>query len=440
MRRVVITGIGLITPFGIGVAPTWQGLIEGHSGLAPIRSFNASSLRTQIAGEVQDFEPKTFVKNRRLLRLMTRCDRFAFAAASLALDDAGLASVRLDSDRTGLFLGSNKDISDPNHFYTAALESRSETGTVDPHQFIKSAYATVYPLFFVEGLPASSLFFLSEEHGLKGVNGFFIGTADASAVAVGRAYRAVRRGEADRCIAGGFDASVFWLNLIKLDALTVTTPRNDLGPEAYRPYDRDRSGCVIGEGAAFLILEELSAAVNRDAHIYAEIMGFGSGCDAYSMVTPHPEGRGLALAMNAALHEAQLSPSAIDYIMAHGSGTLLGDASEVAAIKSVFSQEKGKEGSQKGNKPLPYMPVGSSIKPATGHLVAAAGALNVAVTALALHNQILPPTLNLHNMDPECAMDWVPHQARAARVDAALSLARGLEGHNVALTLRRVGM
>jgi len=446
MRRVVITGIGLVTPFGIGITPTWQGLIEGRSALAPISSFNASSLRTQIAGEVLDFAPNTFVKNRRILRLMTRCDQFAFAAASLALDDAGLASIRLDSDRTGLFLGSNKDVSNPHQFYTAAIESRSETGTVDPHQFIKSAFATVPPLFFVEGLPAASLFYISEEYGLKGVNGFFIGTADASAVAIGRAYRALRRGEADRCIAGGFDASVFWLDLIKLDALTVTTPRNDLGPEAYRPYDRDRSGCVIGEGAAFLILEELSSAVNRGAHIYAEITGFGSGYDAYSMVAPHPEGRGLSLAMDAALREAQIPPSAIDYIMAHGSGTVQGDASEVTAIKSVFSRSDRGKPSPHGlstGKPSSHelpngLPMGSSIKPATGHLVAAAGALNVAATALALHHQFLPPTLNLYNMDPECAMNWVPRQARAARVDAALSLARGLEGHNVALALRRI--
>jgi 3-oxoacyl-[acyl-carrier-protein] synthase II len=419
MRRVVITGIGLLTPLGIGTAASWQGLIDGRSGLAPIQSFDASSLRTQVAGEISDFVPPHHIKNRRSLRFMTRGDQLAFTAVQLALHDAGLEAQQLDSERTALFIGSNKDVCDPGHFTKAALDARDATGQADYGRFAKSAYASVYPLVFVEGLPASSLFFLSEEYGLKGPNGFFVGTADASAVAIGRAYRALRRGEADRAIAGGFDAAVFWLTLVKLEALGVTATHE------YCPYDKNRSGCVIGEGAAFLILEEYESALKQNKRIYAELTGFGSAYDAYRLISPHPEGRGLALAIQSALREAGTSPASIDYIVSHGSGTQSGDSSETAALRTVFGHRA-------------KMPVGSSVKPATGHTVAAAGALNAAVAALAIHHQIMPPTLNLHELDPDCALDWIPLQARTAQVQETIALARGLEGQNVALSLRRL--
>ncbi|GCE14921.1 beta-ketoacyl-[acyl-carrier-protein] synthase family protein [Tengunoibacter tsumagoiensis] len=424
MSRVVITGIGLVTPLGVGTKETWQGLLENRSALGPIERFNATSLQTRLAGEVHDFVPQDFITNRRTLRLMTRGDQMAFAATILALRDAQLDLKAIDCEQTGIFIGSNKEVSNLDHFVPTALASSREDGTIDSERMGVHAHK-VYPLIFLEGLPAASLFFISEAFGFKGCNGFFVGTADASAVAIGRAYRAIRRGETEVAIAGGFDEAVTWFNMIKLQAMEVMTEQNELGAEAYRPFDRQRSGTIIGEGAAFLVLESYESAIRRNAPIYAEIAGFGTAYDGYQLIKPHPRGRGLTLAMQAALREAEMASETIEYLSVHGSGTRLGDTSEAIAIQDTFGENASK---------VP----GSCVKPATGHLVAAAGALNVAVSALVLRHQMLPPTLHLHEQDPECSLDLVPLQAREAHVGQALALARGLEGQNVALALRRV--
>lgn len=421
MNRVVITGIGLVTPLAVGTRETWRRLILGHSAPGPIQRFNASSLSTRIAGEIHDFEPQHFITRRRILNLMTRGDQLAFAATELAIRDAALDLSTHDCERVGLFIGSNKDACALEHFIPIAQACSREDGTIDEERMY-TITQNVYPLIFVEGLPASSLFFISEAYGLKGCNDFFVGTADASALAVSRAYRAIRRGEAEVALAGGFDEAVTWLNMVKLQAMGLLAQRNDLGNTAYRPFDKQRSGTIIGEGAAFVVLETYEAAKRRGAHIYAEIGGSGTFYDAYQLIKPHPRGRGLALAIQAALREAATTPEQIDYIAAHGSATRLGDASEAAAIQDIFGDNA----------------TGSSIKPATGHLVAAAGILNIAVSALAIRHQQLPPTLNLHELDPECRLDWVPLQAREARVEQTLALARGLEGQNVALMLRKI--
>lgn len=425
MRRAVITGIGLVTPLGIGAESTWRGLIEGRSAVGPIRNFDASSLRTQVGAEIFDFEPKQFAADRRSLRMMTRNDQLALAGATLAVRDAELTLSDSECDRAGLFVGSNKEISNPMHLLEATLVARNSDGTVDMGRLGEQAASAFYPLFYVEGLQAASLFYISQAFSLKGANTYFAGTAETGVVAVGRAYRAIRRGEVDAAIAGGFDDAVSWWNMTKFDALGILTGRNDLGAHACRPYDRDRSGTVLGEGAALLLLEEYEAAKKRGARIYAEITGFGSSYDAYKLVTPHPEGRGLAQAMRTALQEAGSSPGAIGYVATHGSGTKLGDASETRAIRSVFGTATDQL-------------VGSSVKPATGHLIAGAGALNIALAALAVHHQVVPPTLNLENPDPDCSLDWVPGQAREVRVREALALARGLEGQNAALAVRAI--
>ncbi|MGI8554144.1 MAG: beta-ketoacyl-[acyl-carrier-protein] synthase family protein [Dehalococcoidia bacterium] len=425
MRRVVITGIGLITSLGVGTDPTWQGLLDGRSGIGAIQGFNASSLQSQLGGEVKDFEPEQFVVNRRTLRTMTRSDRFAVAAAALAVQDAQLDMTAQDGGRCALFVGSSKEVSDPMQMLEAYEAALNPDGTADIHRFGESARSTAPPLFYVEGLQAASLFYISAAHGLKGANTYFAGTAESGAVAVGTAYRAIRRGEADVALAGGFDDAVSWWTMSKYDALGIMTDRNDLGAAACRPYDVHRTGTVFGEGGAMLLLEEHAAAVARGVRRYAEIVGFGSGHDAWKLVAPHPEGRGLALAMKAALRESSSTPDAITYVAAHGSGTKLGDSSEARAIRSVFG-------------PAVETLVASSIKPATGHLMAGAGALNVAVAALALHHQTVPPTLNLETVDPECRLDWVPGEARAVQGNQAVALARGLEGQNVALVLRAV--
>lgn len=424
-RRVVITGIGLATALGLGTAQTWEGLVAGRSGIGPITLFDPASLETRIAAEIKDFDPKAFVANRRSLRMMTRNDQLAVAGAALAVSDAGWGATEETAEMAALFVGSNKEISIPEHLLEGALTARNEDGTTDIRRMGATASSSFYPLFYVEGLQAASLFYISEQFGLKGANTYFAGTADVGLTAIGRAFRAIRRGEADAAIAGGFDDASSWWTMTKFDGLGVLTRRNDDGAAAYRPYDRDRSGSVLGEGAALMVLEEYAAATARGARIYGEIVGFGSGYDAYRLITPHPEGRGLARAMRSAMEESGGDPTTFGYIAAHGCATVLGDASETRAIRDVF-------GAAADGLAV------SSVKPATGHLVAGAGALNAAVAALAVHHQTIPPTLHLEHPDPACDLDYVPGAAREAALTGALALARGLAGQNVALAIRPV--
>lgn len=428
MKRVVITGVGLLTALGTGAEATWEGLIAGRSGVRPFELFDPQSLRTRIGAEIPDFEPKKYISpsNRRSLRMMTRNDQLALAGATLATDDSGLDLGTVDPERAALFVGSNKEISNPMSLLDGALASRREDGTADYRKLGEEMQSAFYPLFFVEGLQAASLFYISEKYGLKGANTYFAGTADAGATAIGRAYRAVRRGEADVALAGGFDDAVSWWTMTKFDSLGVLTDRNELGPAACRPYDRDHDGSVLGEGSAFVMLEDSEAAQRRGARVYAEITGFGSGFDAYKLLTPHPEGRGLKNAICAALEEAGDQAMPVDYIATHGCATPLGDPSETAGIRGALGH---------GAERL----VASSVKPATGHLVAGAGALNIAVAALAIRHGAVPPTLNLTNPAPGCDLDYAPNEARQMRVTNALALARGLEGQNVALALRATG-
>jgi 3-oxoacyl-[acyl-carrier-protein] synthase II len=424
VRRVVITGIGLLTPLGVGMEAAWQALLEGRSAVAPLRGFDPSVLHSQLGAEIADFTPEEYVANRRILRNMTRTDQLALVGATLAVRDAGVDFAAHAMERAGLFIGSNKEVCDLMRLQDAMLESRGADGVVDIRKLGECA-GSIYPLFYVEGLQAAALFFISQAFGLKGANTYFAGIADAGAIAIGSAYRTVRRGEADVAIAGGYDDAVSWWHMTKFDGLGMLTPRNDLGASACRPYDRDRSGTVMGEGAAFVVLEAYEAAARRGARIYAELTGFGIGNDAYKLITPHPEGRGLAHAMRAALREAGAPAEAIQYVASHGSGTRLGDRSEARALRGVFG-------------PAADGLAASSVKPATGHLAGAAGALNVAVAALAVHGQAVPPTLNLEHPDPRCLLDWVPLEGREMKVEQALAVARGFEGQNVALALRAV--
>lgn len=425
MRRVAVTGIGLATALGVGVEATWRGLLEGRSGVGRIRSFDPSNLTTQLGAEVWDFAPERFVTNRRTLRMMTRNEKLALAGATLAVQDAGIDPASLDGDRAGLFVGGNKETSDLVRLEEACLAARNEDGTVDVLRFGEVSKSLAYPLFYVEGLQAASLFYISQAFDLKGANTYFAGSADASATAIGRGYRAIRRGEADVILAGGYDDALNTWRVAAWDSLGVLSPRNDLGAAACRPYDRDRTGTVLGEAAALLVLEDHDRAVQRGARIYAEICGYGSGLDTSGILTPDPEGRALAFAMEAALREAGTPPGAVQYVVSHGSGTRRGDPSEARAIRSVFKASADRL-------------MASSVKAAVGHTVAAAGAVNVAVAALAIRDRVAPPTLNLEHLDPTCPLDWIPRVAREAAIDQALALARGLEGQNVAVALRAV--
>jgi 3-oxoacyl-[acyl-carrier-protein] synthase II len=425
MRRVVITGIGLVTPLGLDMSSTWKGLLDGKSAVGLIRGFDASSLHTRLAAEITDFDAKPFLANRRVLRMMTRSDQLAVAGASLAVRESGLDIAARDGTRCGLFLAGNKETSKLEPVLEGLSVTRGSDGVADLRRLGEQAASVLPPLFFVEGLQASPLFYISEAYGLKGANTYFAGTAESGATAVGRAFRAIRRGEADVAIAGAFDDAASWWTLSKFDAMGFMTDRNELGARACRPYDAERTGTVLGEGATLVVMEEYEAAKARGARVHAEVTGYGSASDAHAAMTPHPDGRGLAQAMDAALRDAGSRPDAVGYLAAHGSGTRLGDRSEARAIRKVFGRTADRL-------------VGSSVKAATGHLMAAAGALNVAVAALALEHQVVPPTLNLERIDPDCALDWVPRKAREVRLEQALALARGLGGQSVALALRIV--
>jgi 3-oxoacyl-[acyl-carrier-protein] synthase II len=422
-RRAVITGIGLLTPLGVGVEDCWEALIGGRTAVGPIESYDASSLSTQLGAEIRDLKPREYV-DRRALRTMTRYDALATVAGVLAMRDSGLEVEDDPEGRFALFTASGKEISEPEHFQEVAVAVRDTSGRVDMRKFGELAFGQVHPLFYIEGLQGASLFYLSDAFPIRGPNTFFAGGPEAGLTAIGRAYRAVRRGEADAALAGGADAPVCWWNMAKIDSLGMTTRRNELGGAACRPYDRDRDGTVMGEGAAFIVLEEYEAARARNAHIYAEIVGFGAAADVARLITPDPAGRPLADAIRRALGEASSRPEQIDYVAGSGSGSPCGDASEGHALRAVFGSNGG-------------APSASSITAATGNLGAAMGPASAATAALAIDRQALPPSLNLKTIDPACAgIDWIADNGREARVGEAVALARGLEGQNVALMLR----
>jgi 3-oxoacyl-[acyl-carrier-protein] synthase II len=357
--------------------------------------------------------------------MLTGNDELATAGAVLAMRDAGLDSERQLGQRAGLFLGGNKQLCRPEDIVSGAMVARAPDGTVDYHRLGERAASALSPLFYVQGLQAASLFHLSKAYGFLGANAYFAGTAEAGMTAVGRAMRAVRRGEADLALTGSFDDAASWWSMSEMDGLGVLTTRNDRGAAAFRPYDRDRSGSVLGNGAAFLVLEEREAALARGARCYAEMRGVGAGNDGGSVLSPDPEARGLTRAIRAALADAALPPDGVSYIATHGCGTVLGDRTETLAIRRALG-------------PAADGVLASSVKPQTGHLVGGAGALNVAVAALALDAGVVPPTMHLDAPDPDCDLDWVPNQPREAELGAALAVARGMAGQQVAVALGSV--
>jgi 3-oxoacyl-[acyl-carrier-protein] synthase II len=425
MRRVLVTGIGLLTALGEGVDEVWPALVAGRTGIRPLQGYDSAGFDTKLGAQLTGFDPRRFVAARSR-RLMTGDDELAVAGATLALRDAGLDGGTRLGPRAGLFLGGNKELCRPDGVVAGVLAARAADGTADFARLGEIASSVLSPLFYVEGLQAASLFFISQAFGFLGPNAYFAGTAEAGAAAVSRAMRAIRRGEADLALAGGFADATSWWSMSNMDGLGVLSPRNQLGAAAFRPYDRGRSGSLLGAGAAFLVLEEGRAAAARGARCYAEVRGAGAGNDCTGPVTPDREGRGLARAIQAALRDAALPADEIDYVAAHGCATPLGDASETRGIRRGLGGAADRV-------------LASSVKPQTGHLVAAAGALNVAVAALALHSGTVPPTLHLDDPDPACDVDWIPNVARQARPGAALALARGLVGQQVAVVLAAAG-
>jgi 3-oxoacyl-[acyl-carrier-protein] synthase II len=407
-RRVALTGVGLVTPLAIGTEASWAGLVAGRSGAGPLTRFDASGLDVRIAAEVKDFEPERFMPAREVAT-MDRFIHFALAAAAMAIESAGLDLGREAPERMGCYIGVGLG------------------GSPRIEASVRSAIARgprfgISPFFVPAVLPNMAAGFVSQRFGLRGPSLCHATACAAGAHAIGEAFRAVRGGEVDVMICGGAEASLNLVSLGGFAALRALSQRNDDPAGASRPFDRDRDGFVMGEGAGLMVLEPLDRARARGARVICELRGYALTSDASHPTAPPPDGHGAARCMRAALADARLDPREVDYINAHGTGTRLNDAVETAAIKAVFGDHARR------------LMVGST-KSMTGHLLGAAGGVEAAICALALDRGVVPPTINHRTPDPECDLDCVPNEAREVPLRVALSNSFGFGGTNAVLVL-----
>ncbi|MDX1615751.1 MAG: beta-ketoacyl-ACP synthase II [Candidatus Promineifilaceae bacterium] len=408
-KRVVITGLGTVNPLGHDPEQTWTQVAGGQSGIGPLTQFDASELKTQFGGEVKDFDPQALF-GRKDARRMDRVTQLAQAAAQQALADAGLQIDEALGNRTGVVLGCGMGN------MASAIEGINTYNERGPHR--------VSPFFvpmMLADAPAASI---SISNGLRGPNMAIATACAAGNNALGEAAKMIQRGAAEVMLAGGAEAPLLPVVIAGFNATGALSTYEGDPRRASRPFDANRDGFVTGEGAAIMVLEELDHALARDAHIYAEFLGYGTSADAYHISAPAEDGAGAILAMRGALADAGLAPADIGYINAHGTGTTLNDASETAAIKRVFGQQAYD------------IPV-SSTKSIHGHLLGAAGALEALICVKALQEQVLPPTINYETPDPDCDLDYVPNEARAAEFERVLSNGFGLGGHNATIVLGR---
>jgi 3-oxoacyl-[acyl-carrier-protein] synthase II len=409
MERVLITGIGTVNPLGLDAPSTWEALLAGRSGIDTITAFDPSPFPVRIAGEVRGFDPAT-VASRKDARRMDRGVLFAVAAADEAVADAGLD--RIDPERTGVVVGS----------------AIGGIGLVEEQQrlLLDKGPGRVSATFLPNCLVDTATSYIATKLGAIGVNYAVVSACATGSHAIGEAADLIRRGRADVILAGGTEACVTPLVLAGFCQMQALAPGNDDPPAASRPFDRGRAGFVVAEGAAVLVLEGEAHARARGARVYAEVAGYGASNDAYHVAIPHPDSRGVIRMFADALADARVRPDEVGYVNAHGTGTPLGDPAETQAIRQAFGAHADR------------LAV-SSTKSMTGHLFGAAGALEVLATALALRDQVLPPTINLDDPDPACDLDYVPLKSREARFDLAVSNSMGLGGHNGAVVLRRAG-
>jgi 3-oxoacyl-[acyl-carrier-protein] synthase II len=408
--RVVITGIGPVTPIGTGVTAFAESLRDGRSGVAPIRSFDASDLKVRIAAEVDDFEAERYMSGKAAKR-MARFSQMAVAAAHLAVEDAGLDYKALDPDRVGVVVNTGG----------GGVNTVLEEQELAERRGVQRASA-----FFVPTMaPNMAACQVSIELGLQGPVVASVAACASSITAFIDAVHLIQHGEAEVVLTGGAESSLSALAVSALANMHALSRRNDDPQGASRPFDKDRDGFVMGEGAVVCVLETLDAARGRGAHVYAEVLGGGRCADAYHISAPEPDGSGAARAMRRALDSTNLKADDVDYICAHGTGTSLNDAAETSAIKQVFGEHA-------------YRLAVSSPKSLTGHLMGAAGAVSVTATALAIDRQLLPPTINLDTPDPDCDLDYVSNQSREAPVRVALANGFGFGGQNAVVALARV--
>ena len=418
-RRVVVTGMGCITPVGNTVSQMWDALKEGRSGIDSISHFDASSFPTKFAAEVKDFHLTDYIPNPERFEYAGHNIRFAIGAATQAVKDSGLTDGEFDPARFGVYLGAGEGQQDFFLFMKLIAEAQKD-GQFDVAEFTRRGLEQLNPKFEMEQEPNMPAGHLASLFNAQGPNLNCLTACAASSQAIGEATEIIRLGEADVMLSGGAHSMIHPFGLTGFNLLTALSTNNANPQGASRPFDKNRDGFVLGEGAGMLVLEELEHAQKRGAPIYGEVVGYGSTADAYRITDIHPEGRGATGCINMALADAQLNPDDIDYINAHGTSTEVNDKVETAAIKNAFKQRA-------------YQTPVSSTKSMMGHLIAAAGSAEAIVCLLAIRDGILPPTTNYTDPDPECDLDYVPNTTREARVRNALSNSFGFGGQNVSL-------
>ncbi|MFL5240560.1 MAG: beta-ketoacyl-[acyl-carrier-protein] synthase family protein [Gemmataceae bacterium] len=425
MRRVVITGLGVLAPNGIGKEEFWSACVEGKSGVRPIRSFDASQYTVRVAAEVPefDFAPMVNGEHRKNLKIMSRAMRFGLAAAWMAIKDSGLNVGHEDPDRVGVVMGAGIVPTDLSELAPVLADSYDSTGKLRTDRLGQRG-GNLFPLWILKYLPNMTAAHISMLFHAQGPNSTITTACAAGTQAVGEAFRLIARDDADIVLAGGADSRMDPLLLLAYTALGAVSKADRPAEQISRPFDGQRDGFVLGEGAGVLVLEELEHARRRGAIIYAEVLGLGSSFDAYAVTKPDPEARGAARAIEWALKEAHVDHRDVDYINAHGTSTRLNDLMETVAVKRVFGE---------GAKALPL----SSIKSMVGHLIGAAGAVEAVALSLTLFKGVLPPTINHTQPDPDCDLDYVPNMARDMPVRMAVSTSFGFGGQNAALVMRR---
>jgi 3-oxoacyl-[acyl-carrier-protein] synthase II len=411
MERVVITGIGLVTPNGIGTAETWRSIVGGESGIAPITLFDATEYSSRFAGEVKNFEPTQFIEKKKV-KEMARFVQLSMAASKLAIQDGHLELSDEDREKAGCFIGVG----------LGGLEGIEAMG----RKLLEKGPSKISPYFIPSVIANLAAGQVSIAYGLRGPSYCVTSACSSSAHAIGEAVEWIRRGRTDLMIAGGSESTITGLGVGGFCAMFALSRRNDDPARASRPFDKGRDGFVIAEGAGTLVLESLTRAKRRGATIYAEITGYGATSDAHHLTQPAPEGAGAQRAMKMALDDAKLAPTAVDYINAHGTSTPPGDIEESRAIEKVF-----------GDHALSKKLWVSSTKSMMGHLLGGAGAVEAALSALAIAKGLVPPTINLVDQDPECRLDYVPNTARERRIEHAMSNSFGFGGTNASLLLSR---
>ncbi len=413
-RRVVLTGVGAVTPVGNNVKDFWNSVIEGKTGVARLTAFDPSPFNSQIAAEVKGYDASLYMTPKQEKRLDPFV-KFAIGAAKMAVEDSGLDLKEITMEKAGVYIGSGIG-----GLHTVEGEHAKYIETADEHKAASKISPFLIPMLIVN--MASGL--VSIELGFKGPNSAAVTACATASHSIGDAFKIIQRNEADIMVSGGSEAAITKMGHGGFCALKALSTRNDDPERASRPFDKERDGFVMGEGSAIVVLEELEHAKKRGAHIYCEIVGYGMSGDAYHMTAPDPKGDGAIRCMRAALEDAKLNSGDVDYINAHGTSTPLNDKMETSAIKTVFGDYAHK------------LAV-SSTKGVTGHMLGATGAAELIACAKAIENSILPPTINYEYPDPECDLDYVPNTAREMRVDVALSNSLGFGGHNVSLVVKK---